>query len=249
MTLIASTDCCEGAMSVGARALQARWCGTFDHHRAVDLEDVDGLGFRHKASWAGWTFWVRLYMQPTPAEAADGVTEKRVVWPFLTSTAWTTETLALADGSWDWREANGLWVSEGHSTELTEMVKIEWFYCTYFGVAVGDEMLIDGLRLTTTDTGTPPRPAATLAVPAPNPFNPGVELRFRSDEARRLRLSVYDAAGRRVRILAEGVFGPGEVVRRWDGRDAVGRCCASGAYVARLEGNGIAQTRKLTLAR
>ncbi len=76
----------------------------------------------------------------------------------------------------------------------------------------------------------------------------GSELRFSLDREREIRLSVADAAGRVLRVLAEGVHGPGEQVLSWDGRDAEGRALPSGVYFAKLSGDaGLIESRKLVL--
>ena len=65
-----------------------------------------------------------------------------------------------------------------------------------------------------------------------------------------LRLVIYDAQGRRVRMLASGEFGPGRHRARWDGTDDRGRTVASGVYFARLRVDGReAGARKLALVK
>jgi len=60
---------------------------------------------------------------------------------------------------------------------------------------------------------------------------------------RAYHISVYDAAGRRVRVLGRSARAGSEQVE-WDGRDASGRSVQSGLYLARLEAGGqVATTR------
>jgi hypothetical protein len=69
---------------------------------------------------------------------------------------------------------------------------------------------------------------------APNPFRGQTTLRFRLDEAARVRLTLYDARGRRLRTLFEGRVAAGQQVRvPWR---AGGR--ASGVYFFRLIDTG-----------
>jgi flagellar hook assembly protein FlgD len=58
---------------------------------------------------------------------------------------------------------------------------------------------------------------------------------FELPMAGRATLTVYDLAGRVVRVLATGWFAPGEQSVGWDGRGDDGSALAPGAYVARLE--------------
>jgi endonuclease I len=97
------------------------------------------------------------------------------------------------------------------------------------------------------DGDAPGASAIALSQSAPNPAARSATIRFALPAAADVRLSVYDAAGRLVRVLAEGPFAPGEHEVSWDGRDAAGRPVASGVYFLRLTGPGVAASRKLTL--
>ena len=90
-------------------------------------------------------------------------------------------------------------------------------------------------------------PAGTLAFaldpPRPNPAAAGVALGFSLAEAGVARLTVFDALGRRVAVVAEGV--------REAGRHAVPFDAArlpAGLYVVRLEAGGTQAVRMLTVA-
>jgi hypothetical protein len=88
---------------------------------------------------------------------------------------------------------------------------------------------------------------------APNPFNPRTEIPFAlgAGTPGRYRLSVYDLAGRRIAVLAEGWDDGTGASRRavWDGSDKAGRPMGSGVYLARLESVRGASSRKITLLR
>jgi len=82
----------------------------------------------------------------------------------------------------------------------------------------------------------------TLHPNRPNPFNPQTAIGYDMPRQGRVRLSVFDLAGRRVRQLVDGVMGAGRHEVVWDGRDASGMRAASGSYVVRLEADGILRT-------
>ncbi len=84
---------------------------------------------------------------------------------------------------------------------------------------------------------------------APNPFNPLTEVRFRLPAAMAARVAVFDMAGRRVAVLADGVLAEGDHAVRWNGADAEGRGVASGTYYVRLSAGGATQVRAVTLVR
>jgi hypothetical protein len=102
----------------------------------------------------------------------------------------------------------------------------------------------------TLDAGAvaPPRELA-LAVPSPNPAVRATTLRFAVPRAAVVTLAVFDAVGRRVRVLASGGFEAGEYARSWDLRDDAGRPQGAGLYFARLECEGRTITRRLTALR
>jgi hypothetical protein len=84
---------------------------------------------------------------------------------------------------------------------------------------------------------------------APNPFNPAVTVRLELATPRpELRVEVCDVRGRRVRLLRVGAPA-GEVVLRWDGRDARGRACPSGTYLFRAHAAGVQAVARGTLVR
>lgn len=82
--------------------------------------------------------------------------------------------------------------------------------------------------------------AAELLPPRPNPFNPSTRIAFSLPEPGQTRIELFDARGRRVRLLAEGPRAAGEHAVAWDGTDDAGRRLAAGTYLVRLSwrGNG-----------
>ncbi len=93
----------------------------------------------------------------------------------------------------------------------------------------------------------PPPHALAFALASASPAAGPVRLRFALPHAAPVRIAVYDAAGREVRVLADGAFGEGEWTRAWDGTDARGNLAASGLYFARLVAGG--ETRTLRFVR
>ncbi len=95
-----------------------------------------------------------------------------------------------------------------------------------------------------------PRAVAILRQNAPNPFNPRTSIRFELQDAARVSLRVYDAAGRLVRDLVSGEqMASGSHERVWDGRDRHARGAAAGVYFYRLEVGRVSETRSMVLVR
>jgi hypothetical protein len=106
-----------------------------------------------------------------------------------------------------------------------------------------------GLSGTERKPGNGTAPGYALGPNYPNPFNSATVLSYTLPAQGRVRVFVLDAAGRRVRVLADGDKPAGAHVAVWDGRDASGAPAASGLYVCRLEAGGQILTRGLTLVK
>jgi len=97
-----------------------------------------------------------------------------------------------------------------------------------------------------------PAPRTTLATlrSVPNPFNPATELQVEFQAApthHAAAVGVFDARGRCVRRLFEGVPTAPALRLPWDGRTDDGAPVASGVYFARLEYRAATLTTKLLL--
>ena len=86
--------------------------------------------------------------------------------------------------------------------------------------------------------------STTLAQNYPNPFNPGTIVPFTLQERNEIRLEVFDMLGRKVAVLADGLYDAGSHEVRFDARDL-----SSGVYLYRLSipAEGISITQTMTL--
>ena len=99
------------------------------------------------------------------------------------------------------------------------------------------------------DPGDDQKTELNLDQSYPNPFTPSTTMRYSLPERSRVRLSVYDVAGREVAVLQDDVLAAGPHEVRWDGIDDEGRALAAGAYFVRLEAGGETRTSKVLLVR
>lgn len=83
----------------------------------------------------------------------------------------------------------------------------------------------------------------------PNPFNPRTVVSFDVPRDGRVRVAIYDLAGRLVRRLVEGNLTAGRHEATWDGADDAGRAAAAGVYLLRLVDGQAAVSAKLVLAK
>ena len=114
----------------------------------------------------------------------------------------------------------------------------------------GSVSVLENLKdpLTAVEELTAPR-VARLSGNYPNPFNPSTTVRFGVPRPGRVRIAVYDIAGRRVAVLVDRFMEAGDFTARWDGRDEGSRAVASGVYFARMTMEGFGATRKMLLLR
>jgi hypothetical protein len=80
-----------------------------------------------------------------------------------------------------------------------------------------------------------------------NPLRPGATISLAIPQAGRVRIDVFDVAGRRVRVLQDGELAHGCHELRWDGLSDKGGSVASGLYFVRLETQARVVTRKLVV--
>ena len=121
--------------------------------------------------------------------------------------------------------------------------------CLVFTDSLCVDVLCTGVGVDSVVTSVNPgRPLKFALEPVrPNPFNPTTTVTFTLEQTSTVDLVVYDTAGRLVRVLASGSFGPGVHTQEWDGRNDRGGQVASGVYLIRLRAEGRAVTRKAVL--
>ena len=156
-------------------------------------------------------------------------------------------------------ESYTLYRSEGKSTTRVAITNapvsgIEGKYVDT-SVQAGSTYHYD-LLVRTTDGDEFRSPVATVSLPAmgltlhqnaPNPFNPLTTIRYDLPANARVRLSIIDVAGRRVRTLVDEQQTAGSRSAIWNGRDDAGRAVASGVYFYVLDAGKERLTRKLVL--
>jgi len=92
-------------------------------------------------------------------------------------------------------------------------------------------------------------PALWLKPPAPNPFIDRTEIVYSVPVASTVQVVVYNAAGRRVRVLSDGYAGAGEQTVQWDGLDGTGRRVPAGSYFVRVDTPGGTTSGKIQVLR
>jgi len=112
-----------------------------------------------------------------------------------------------------------------------------------------DDLVLASCANTVSDAGgaIPPTPAAINVVVSPNPFNPTTHIELQLAHAGRVRATVFDAAGRAIRTLADQDFAAGSSHLQWNGTNGEGRSMSSGVYFLRVQTAGEARIQRLVL--
>ena len=74
----------------------------------------------------------------------------------------------------------------------------------------------------------------------PNPFNPSTIIKFSVPKQTDLKISLYNALGELVKIIAEGLYEAGYYQMTFNSENL-----ESGVYIYRMESNEIVQTKKM----
>src|SRR5262249_55450626 len=87
-----------------------------------------------------------------------------------------------------------------------------------------------------------------LSPPSPNPARAGARFELSLATGAQVEVIVFDAAGRRIRVLSRGGLDPGRHALGWDGRDDRGSRVRAGVYFVRASDGVDARTQRLVLA-
>ncbi len=94
------------------------------------------------------------------------------------------------------------------------------------------------------------QPAAVIfRVGHPNPFREHTNISYSLSKPTQVELSVYDASGRFVRCLVQGMQNAGEYESAWDGKNDSGKRLAAGVYFVRFKTGGSEKVEKAVLIR
>ena len=81
----------------------------------------------------------------------------------------------------------------------------------------------------------------------PNPFNPLTNIAYRINKIGLTKLVIYNAIGKKIKVLVNQKQSPGNYTIIWDGKDDYGNRVSSGVYVYQLRVNGLVKSRRMLL--
>lgn len=116
-----------------------------------------------------------------------------------------------------------------------------WMSCLSRGIAV---LTVEGSDPASVDVDLV-APTLMLEQNSPNPFSASTRVAWSIPEAGRVRVAVFDVAGRVIRVLHDGATSAGRHEVLWDGRTEDGRVVANGLYFYRLDRAGEHAERRM----
>ena len=142
-------------------------------------------------------------------------------------------------------EGNEMWnIAEADDTDFRAALQLPQGGYMAVGSKYGDGYLVRYAPETGIEGPVSPGGSGLLRPVTPNPSSSMFHVSLDLPEAMDVRLEVYDTAGRRVGLLADGLLGAGEQSFSWDASGL-----SSGCYLARLSGAGVCETRRCVLLR
>ncbi|MBU2447125.1 MAG: ammonia-forming cytochrome c nitrite reductase subunit c552 [Bacteroidetes bacterium] len=81
----------------------------------------------------------------------------------------------------------------------------------------------------------------------PNPFNPSTEIKFSVAKSENIKIAIYDAVGRVVKVMVNEMLSPGNYKLTWNGENTNGSKVVSGIYFYRFESSSFEATKKMVL--
>jgi len=89
----------------------------------------------------------------------------------------------------------------------------------------------------------------TLLQNYPNPFNPATTIMYEMLNPGKVKIEIFDIAGRNIKTLVNKDVNSGKHSVLWDGKDNSGKQVTSGTYFYNLTINGVSLTKKMLLIR
>lgn len=150
-------------------------------------------------------------------------------------------------GSFDWREETFDLSPHAGETVQIRLRFVSDGYITREGWYVDDFALtFDGGSTTGAEQGVAPH-AFALLQNAPNPFNPATFIQYELPRPVRVRIDVFNTAGRLVRTLVDEDQEPGYKAVRWDGTNGRGERVSSGVYLYSMKAGDFVARKMMIL--
>jgi len=154
-------------------------------------------------------------------------------------------------GVYETRNLGGTWVPLGGYIPVQPVWDLELHHGSRQLFAFTHGRSAWRLDLNTVSLSAPGSQVAStlvLSTPFPNPSQGSMRCDLSLGARAQVEVTVFDASGRRIRVLARGTHEAGRHALAWDGRDERGSRARSGVYFVRANDGSTTRTRRLVVA-
>jgi hypothetical protein len=117
----------------------------------------------------------------------------------------------------------------------------------FLGNVKGGLYLYDNTTLTHIDNGIPEPPSTFHVTAHPNPFNPNVSITINLESRSRLKISIFNVLGEKVKTMFKDDLNKGMHSFEWNGRNDSNHQLPSGSYIVVVQSGINAEFLKLSL--
>ncbi len=184
---------------------------------------------------------------PISGNLPDAPVNDLVVDPLLPGTLYAGTDL----GVFETRNLGGTWVPLGGYMPVQPVWDLELHQATRLLFAFTHGRSVWKLDLNSISLSAPRSQVSSglaLSAPTPNPSRGGTHFELLLASRVQVEVSVFDAAGRRVRELARGTRDPGRHPLAWDARDERGVRVHAGVFFVRATDGSSTRTQRVVLA-
>lgn len=177
---------------------------------------------------------------------------------------WNGSSLALAAAGINSQEATGYAPGESFkfkiwdaSAQVTYHPEVTYASCSAVNPLCRDDgryqsdmvYTVSHMVAASEDSSEPPPPTLELLGNAPNPFQQRTTIHFKTPEATRVTLTVYNVLGQKIATLVDRELPAGSHEVTWSGHAQQGQALGSGVYLYRIRAGDRSRTGRMTVVR
>jgi hypothetical protein len=215
-----------------------------------NFDDITGNIYYNKYNESLWNIPLRIESPCNnnvfPAMTSDYNGCSWIAWQGYSSGEWDIYTSYMQDSVWSDPQVvglNGAGINPEIGVDKSRVWLVWQNYTSDSWDIYSSQMLLSGV---TEDDEVKPKSFQILDI-SPNPFRDITSIYFSIPEEGKVKINVYNIAGRKVQSILNERLKKGYHFVLWDGRDENGHKTSSGIYFIRIKYRGETITGKVTI--